>query len=333
MIDFRFQIDFRFSDLTFTADSSLIYSYVVGNLKYNLKSAIRIYLIIAAPNLFMHKPAFDIISTELTVDDRLNCHLLLQISDRVFSWIMFDTIKRKLFGVRQYHFDQIHDISAAKQLEEVLNNDTYLQEETKEVVIVYNYCESNLIPGNLFDIAMNKSVTDLVFGSVKKGLIFSEKVKTGELYNVYRIPRDTHTLLQQRFVAGKYWHLYTLLLVAYGIEKEDVCRIIFYSDCMVVALHIKGILQLIQTWTYQTPEDVAYYLLLICQQFKLNQETLRILIAGLIDEQSALYSELLKYFQLVIMEPIPTDQIADDLLDTLPLHYFSPLVKMVTCVL
>lgn len=295
---------------------------LVGNLSYYCRSKIE----------SLSQPAFDIISRNLSAEQRLNCNLLLEISDRQLSYIMYDTSEKKLFCVRHYHFEHPESTTAVRQLENVINADTYLQEEVKEIAIVYNFNESNLIPGKLFQIGMNKPLTDVVFGSVKKGLIISEKIKAFELYNVYRIPRDIHTLLQQRFAAGKYWHLYTLLLIANGVEGSDVCRVIFYADRIVVSLYSNGQLQLLQTWMYETPEDVAYYLLIICREYHIDQEKISVLVSGLIDEQSALYTELLKYFQYVVPEVIPSEQLAADLSDSFPLHYFSSLVKMASCV-
>ena len=280
----------------------------------------------------MSKPDFDIVSGQLSAEERLNCQLLIEISDRHLSYILYDTANQKLFCVRHYHFDNLINITAVQHLENVINADSDLQQEVKEVAIVYNFNESNLIPASLFQIGMNKPVTDVLFGSVKKGLIISEKIKPLELYNVYRIPRDIHTMLQQRFSAGKYWHLYTLLLTSNGIEDKSVCKVIFYADRIVVSLYAEEKLQLLQTWLYETPEDVAYYLLSICREYNLDQDKIRVSVAGLIDEQSAMYTELLKYFQFIIPDMIPSEQLAGDLTGSFPLHYFSPLVKMASCV-
>ena len=98
------------------------------------------------------------------------------------------------------------------------------------------------------------------------------------------------------------------------------------------AVYKAGELQLIQTFAYQTPEDAAYYLLLICKQFKIAQTDLVLKISGLIDAQSALYTELLKYFEHVQHEGIPAELSTAGILDEYPSHYFSPLLKMSLCV-
>ncbi len=68
--------------------------------------------------------------------------------------------------------------------------------------------------------------------NARKGLLLNDKVQGWDLYNIYRIPREVHSLLQQKFSAGKYWHYNTLLLS--GIEKEslegDTIKVVIAAD-------------------------------------------------------------------------------------------------------
>ena len=282
----------------------------------------------------MIRPAFDIVSPEYPAENRTDHHLVIEISDRLFSFVLMDAEKKELYCLRQYNFEWINKSSLSEQLEALINGDSYLQGNVKNVVVVYNYAESNLVPVGYFNIGLNKSITELVYGQAKKGLVISEKVKGWELYNVYRIPRDVHTRMQQRFAAGKYWHYYSLLLTAntQPLPEVDVCNMVFYSDRFVCHVFTHGRLQLMQTWMYETPEDVSYYLLALCTRFHFSQETLEVRVEGLIDQQSALYTELLKYFQLVSPVAIPEAMQANELLQEYPNHYFSPILKIAACV-
>jgi hypothetical protein len=109
-------------------------------------------------------------------------------------------------------------------------------------------------------------------------------------------------------------------------------RVIFYNDKFIAAYFKAGQLQLMQTFCYQTPEDAAYYLLLICMQFGIQPQEMVLNISGLIDTQSALYTELLKYFSQVNYEGVPSSYTTNGLLEEFPSHYFSPLLKMSLCV-
>ncbi len=116
-----------------------------------------------------------------------------------------------------------------------------------------------------------------------------------------------------------------------SVEGRDSLKVIFYSDKMVALVIKKGIVQLMQTFYYQDTKDVAYYLLNCCHQLDINQEEVRLLVGGLIDRQSALSTELHKYFLQITFEEIDESIKVTDELKELPLHYFSSILKMAVC--
>src|SRR5687768_2594364 len=177
----------------------------------------------------MLRPSFDIAAPGWSAD-RDDLYLVIEVSDRLFSYVLLDAERKQLYCLRQYNFDWLHKTSLAEQLDSIIDNDPYLQGNLRDVIVVYNYEESNLVPDGYFNLGLNKTLTELVFGKAKKGLVISEKINNWSLYNVYRIPREIHTKMQQRFSAGKYWHYYSLLLSATDPPGGDVpaCTLIFY---------------------------------------------------------------------------------------------------------
>ena len=282
----------------------------------------------------MLRPSFDIASPGWSTEHQDDYYLVIEVSDRLFSFVLLDAERKQVYCLRQYNLDWLHKTSIAEQLDSIIDNDPYLQGTIKDVIVVYNYEESNLVPESFFNLGLNKSLTELVFGKAKKGLVISEKINNWSLYNVYRIPREVHTKMQQRFSAGKYWHYYSLLLSATAPPEGNVpvCTLIFYADRFICFISKDGKLHLMQTWMYQTPEDVSYYLLAVCSRFQYNQETINIRVGGMIDEQSALYTELLKYFLEVGQVNIPAAMETNELLQEFPRHYFSPLLTIAACV-
>jgi hypothetical protein len=63
----------------------------------------------------------------------------------------------------------------------------------------------------------------------------------------------------------------------------------------------------------------------------LDQEGVKLLVGGLIDRQSALSTELNKYFLKIHFEEIDESIKVTDELKELPLHYFSSILKMAVC--
>ncbi|WEK33993.1 MAG: DUF3822 family protein [Candidatus Pseudobacter hemicellulosilyticus] len=282
----------------------------------------------------MVKATFDIIPADPVPEDLHKHLLLMEVGEQLFSYVLYDRQQQLFIGFRQYNLDFIPGKPAMEALQEILAGDELLQQPFREACLIYHFSDSNLLPEKIFHMDLNKPVTELVYGNARKGLLLSEKVPDWNLYNVYRIPREAHTLLQQKFAAGKYWHYYTLLLS--GVDKEtlsgDTFKVIIAADRMVVLAFREQGLLLAQTYAYHTPEDVSYHLLALCQQFGIDPEKLQLQVSGLIDEQSILYQELLKYFSEPAWDQVPGDARLDELFSAYPAHYFSPLLKMALCV-
>lgn len=283
----------------------------------------------------MIKPVFDIVPAAWAQDELLGSILLMEVGEKFVGYVVYNKEQKQLLGLRQYHLDVSAEKPTAQALNEIIINDALLQQNWKEAVVVYNFPDSSLLPDKHFDIGMNKSITELLFGNAFKGLILSEKIPAWDVYNVYRIQREIHGILQQKFSGGRYWHYYSILLSAIDKETEMpayLLQCIFYPEKFVVAFFKGKQLQLMQTYQYETPEDVSYFLLKICHQFNATQENLKLIVSGLIEQQSALFTELLKYFQDIECDRIPAAVETKGLLQNFPEHYFSPILKMAICV-
>jgi hypothetical protein len=283
----------------------------------------------------MTKPVFDIVPGALPQDEQSRSILLMEISEKLFGYVVFNKEQNQLLGLRQYHLDTSSEQPASQVLNEIITNDLLLQQPWKEFVAIYSFPDSTLLPEKYFDIGMNKTFTELLFGNAFKGIILSEKIPAWEVYNIYRVQRDIHGLMQQRFSGGRYWHYNSILLTSIERTQETgvhFLKCLFYPEKFVVAFFRGPQLQLLQTYQYETPEDVSYFLLKICRQFEASQENVRVNVGGLIEQQSALYTELLKYFQHIECDRIPTAIETKGLLENFPEHYFSQLLKMAKCV-
>lgn len=282
----------------------------------------------------MVHPAFNISHADLnTAPD--NCQLLIEISGQSFNYVLYSRSPDQLYLLRQYRIYTSGDKSNRDVLEEIIAGDDVLKKFADRAIVIYNFPEANILPNELYSEILKVPLTKLVYGSADHHFIFEEDVRDLNMHNVYFVSRDLHSLCRDKFKGSQYWHLYTMILRLATKEEQsyaNLTRVLFYNDKFVAAVYRNGNLQLVQTFAYQTPEDAAYYLLLIAKQFRISQQEMVLNISGLIDAQSALYTELLKYFDKVNYEGVPSSYATGGILDEYPSHYFSPLLKMSICV-
>jgi len=283
----------------------------------------------------MVKPAFQIEASHVTDEDLQHSRLLVEVGTNSFTYVVLNQRNMNPLVVKYYQLEHHRDRSLTDELREIFEEDPLLRRPVKETLLVYNFPESSIIPEPIFTMDTNKEIIDTIHGNLAKGLILTEKIPWWELFNVYRIYPDLHHLLQHQFTAGKYWHYYSLMLKAYKMfdstEPGDCIKVIFYSDKMVTLVILGGKVHLMQTFQYQDSKDVIYHLLNCCHQMGISQEEIKLLVGGLIDRESALSTELYKYFLRIHFEEIDESIKVTDELKELPLHYFSSILKMAVC--
>lgn len=284
----------------------------------------------------MLKANFDIVPEMRDSEELRNSHLLIEVGEKMFSYVIYHKEQRRFLGLRQYNLDYTPGKTMLENLLEIITNDDLLQVPFKDAFVIYNYTDSSFLPEKAFHIELNQPVTEVIYGNARKGLMLSEKVIGWRMYNIYRVPREIHALLQRKFTTGNYWHYYTLLLnegqATQSSNDEQIIKMVMRADQFLVAVFKGPSIQLMQSYSYQTPDDVSYYLLAICNRFNISQEKVTLIVAGLLDEQSRLYQELLKYFLQVQWDRLPDSVKLESVFSTYPNHYFSPLLKMALCV-
>lgn len=279
----------------------------------------------------MIKPSFDIVPAEST-REFLHQHLLLmEIGENMFSYIFFDRSEKRLLAFKSYPVEKQPEKPMGEVVAEILALDELLQGRPAETVILYGYPESSLIPDALFQNGVQKAAMELAYGNVHRGAMLEDTVESWSLHNVYRIPRETYGFLKQQFPHAKSRHVYSAWLSSFNGE-EQALRLTFYPDHFMAAAIREGQLQIMQSFNYQTPEDVVYFLLAIGRETGLDPAQVPVYIQGLIDEQSSLFAEIRKYFMDIRLMPLPEAINTGELLHDYPLHYFTPILNLALCV-
>ena len=172
-----------------------------------------------------------------------------------------------------------------------LMNDRYYQ-----TAIAYDANESVQVPSVVYKYEDGHLHLDAIYGKDVHVNVVSENLTALNLYNVYRLPSNLHAILSRKFLNGKFWHLFTVVLKNLPSKQSELIFIDFRTDEFSLVILKEKKLLLCQTFAYTNPDDVLYHLLKSCQQLNLSQKQAKIFLSGLIEKDSALYRELYKYF-------------------------------------
>jgi len=259
-----------------------------------------------------------------------NCALICEVSNEGFSYCIKDEEANSFLGLAVYHFDQKKPaVGFPIALQVLFHQQEVFSKKFKKVCVSYSFPQSVLIPFPMYNRGKNKTVMNMMFGDVQDNdMILTDVIADHSMYNCYRLPAATLDIIRTRFPTALIAHQYSHILKT-AVDAGDRMQVIFYTQKIVVDLVKEGKHFLVNTFTYTSAQDVSYILLNICQQFGIND--IPLLISGLIEENSALYKEIYKYFNDIELANFREGYQYAEGITAFPSHYFSYIFDIDPC--
>jgi len=248
--------------------------------------------------------------------------LLLEIGEDFCCYALLNGQQRNFQQIKYFTFEESEAIKEITGILDGLKN-----ENCEKVIVSSAFSQSMLVPHKYAQ--HNQSLLNAVY-DLPSQKFFSDSIAEWQMIAAYSIPQSIYDLITDRFPSVQFFHAYTAGLKIYnGFVAADQIDIHFSTQHFRVLVKKDKHVQLAQTYSYKTPLDVAYYLLKICYEFKLNQSEVFIIVSGLIDQDSAMYNELHNYFLNLNFAQAPSYSLPGD---EHPHHYFTSLYNLAACV-
>ncbi|HZH95383.1 MAG TPA: DUF3822 family protein [Flavisolibacter sp.] len=159
---------------------------------------------------------------------------------------------------------------------------------------------------------------------------FTDAINEWQLINVFALPAPITRKLEENCPAVIFTQVFTPELKAHHESNaENQITINFTPKHFRVVVKRSGQLQLAQIYFYSAPLDVVYYLLKIFEELELDKENTQIILSGLIEKSSALFTELQNYFVVVGFAGPAAIAVAGS---QHPQHFFTSLSNLAACV-
>jgi hypothetical protein len=198
--------------------------------------------------------------------------------------------------------------------------------------IHYNFDESLMLPVEKLSATASEEYLSLVYGIDDRSVIKYDLFKnTVPFVTVYRIKQAVMELLNRNFLLFTAEHVYTSILNDV-MDRPSLpavfLKLIVYSQHIVVVLVKDKQLQLIQSFQFQTSDDILYYTLNIVQQSGLSALQTHVEISGLIDRLPSLVEQIRHSFGIVEFDHVPLDGIHQSSAAHYSSYYFTPFYKL-----
>jgi hypothetical protein len=225
----------------------------------------------------------------------------------------------------------VQENELAEKIKEIFSSEILLQKQYFKTHIFWSFAESILVPAELMNADRNMNMLNLVFGDARQGSIRSDFVYKHNLHNVYRIPQSVIDIFSSYLPVATQTHLFSTM-VNKDLPEGNHLFTVFYSNSITIMLSRVGKLQVVQNFEYHDADDCVFHLLNVCKGFETEPDSVTLHVNGMIDEKSALYAAIYKYFLNIEFEKLPEGYTYTDAIKEFPPHFFSHLFALASCV-
>jgi hypothetical protein len=275
------------------------------------------------------KVAFNILPV---ITEYEQVHLLVEAGTYGISFVWFTKDPYDVRGIAVYNLtDKALPGEMADNISGILQAAPIFKKNYASVTICYDFKESLLVPETFYDAGSAEAMLNLIYASGSESNCKTEAAKDNRFVVVYAVYKKIEEILAAYFPNAEVHHA-TRFQLEKMYSDDNVMYCIFFHNSIKVLLFNNGSLQLVQQFSYNQPVDASYHLLNCCEQYDSKPSEIRLVLSGMIDEKSKLYSEIYKYFLNIEFEK-PDDNISlHDRIKFYPPHFFSHITGLALCV-
>lgn len=280
--------------------------------------------------MFLISPAMRFFDDTFPLEKASRCHLRIQFSEHELAIALFDPVTASFPLIERYTLRK-DQANARETYARILQSQGLFRQKFQQVELIVAYPQYTLVPSPLFEPANAKDFLQLSTGKIENAQAEFEKFPGQDLYVVYSWPLWIKELLSDFFENVKVQHSIFYLLnglyatagsgEAVGVHVQD-----FRQDIMYIR---DGKLQYCNNFSFQTPEDFLYHILLVYDRFSISRDLVPLSLLGEIEPGSAIYTHCYNYIREIQFlnrpgsHPVPpgTDEGSE-----LPGHFFFNLL-------
>ena len=240
-----------------------------------------------------------------TTLEKSNHHKLsIQFTLDGFSFCITNLDSKKTIHFCEYTFPKTLETpeNLVARIETIFQEDSHLQEDFKEILIIHQNSLSTLVPNTLFLEEHLKEYLDFNIKTLENDFFAYESIDQLAAKNVYVPFVNVNNYLFQNFGEFEYQHSVTafikkLLQTTTNSEKTMFVDV-WENQISVVVLENKKVL-FSNSFTFTSKEDFIYYLLFTAEQLGLNTNEFPLFFTGDILEETEIYKIAYQYIRNV----------------------------------
>ena len=195
--------------------------------------------------------------------------------------------------------------------------------------------EFTLVPESLFKSGDENIYYHKNFPSDSGSVVRAQFVPSFHLYTIFSLEKELENELNHLFQDPQLWHYSQAFLASVSLKmKTDAGKQLWLNirnNKIDIVVSENRSLLLMNSFSWQTNEDVLYFTLFVCEQLELNPDKFPMIVTGIIEVEFALFQLLNKYIRNISIAEQPSNLSLAFESDDLPFHRYAMLFNLALC--
>ncbi len=273
--------------------------------------------------------------TDPALEARPVCDLLLLIHKHSIQLALKERRSGKMLAIEVIHTDVKKFNGWRNFLENISASSKILRNyEFRQVFAGLISNEYTLIPEALYRKDDEILYFRKNFSESFRYNIHCQKDIQKHLYIAFGIEPELQSELTHLFQDPRIWHHSQALIAgyaAYSSSKDKDVWLQIHRESIDIVISENRKLLFVNSFQWQSSEDVLYYLLFVCEQLGVNTEKCQLTITGEVVEGSPMYLLFYNHFRNVSL-PVKPNTVSNSFIqEELPFHEYALMYKFSLC--
>ena len=263
-------------------------------------------------------------------------HVYLQLSVSSLTYTIFNPVTSTFIGLEKYLLNDIYnDYSMVSPLKDILAANQLLQKTFKLFHVAYVNERATLIPSAIFNKNELAQYHRFNYSAREEDVFLADRLLNLDGYNVYSVPDFIKGVFQEQ--KNIRFHHFSSALIEASISeaKKHQLDLLVHVHILPSSFQImvvkNQLLEIYNSFSYQTSEDFIYYLLFVFNQLAINTSEISVCLTGEVDKNSAIYDMMQNYIKTITFGKRPVNLKYSYLFEDVPPHYYYSLFNQYLC--
>jgi len=253
-----------------------------------------------------------------------------------FSFALLNIREQKYIALEYYDFQNCTNYSeVAEQIDGIIAQQDLLQQDFSSVSTSICNSLNTLTPKALYKEENGKEILGFNQALLQNENESHDWLGSIQAYNSYIIPQELERCFNKHFPNNKWKHHSTVfiesLLHQFKLQGAPKIYLSVQNKHFEIAILEGRKLKFYNGYSYQSAEDLIYYLLFACEQLDLNPDQIPLVISGEIEEESEVYKFLYKYIRNISFIKRNPNYQYSFVLDEVKEHNYYKLLNLHLC--